>query len=515
VPPDALVFLSAVREYLIAEVLELAGNEARNNKLGIITPQHVWISISNDEELNNMFGSWAWGGMGESHFPYQMELFDTRSTQCGAPLAHVGSEDERNERSLGDPWEKQYAMLVGPVDHTKPLPRATTTALALASLETMHAVNAETDSSACHDSSDLRIPRTLGAMASLKAARRGLTPDAGLTVLPRTLAADQMLGYHCGGAAKFARHENPGTEDIDAAVGDAPYSHPHESDSESDEDEEYVPVKGEPDCRTDSMDATTWDLDEHVEQDEELDPDPPDEVLAEYQNDHHAHAMMGGARTCTRWKTFHENTQVPRQHKEDEYYPQSTFREASSTTDACSAGASDRAKSMPLQSVCRLALMAGVVAIDDASVAETMTSLLQDWLQSTIETALVREGGATALTASPAPLTPPAASVDWLVGVGSLFNAEPRAQTSSSAAWPILETGYVIKSIDTTVAGIRPGSEQRVPSCTGGGAPSTAYIFDAIGMFTDHHGDPAPAISSAGEYSELFAWQCHRQKNVA
>ncbi|TKR81664.1 hypothetical protein L596_015499 [Steinernema carpocapsae] len=61
----AAIFMTAVIEYMTAEVLELAGNAARDNKKKRISPRHILLAVRGDEELNKILGqvTFAQGGV--------------------------------------------------------------------------------------------------------------------------------------------------------------------------------------------------------------------------------------------------------------------------------------------------------------------------------------------------------------------------------------------------------------------------------------------------------------------
>ncbi|KAK0406334.1 hypothetical protein QR680_018513 [Steinernema hermaphroditum] len=54
--PGAGVYITALLEYMTAEILELAGNAAVDSKKSRISPRHIMMAIRHDDELNKLFG---------------------------------------------------------------------------------------------------------------------------------------------------------------------------------------------------------------------------------------------------------------------------------------------------------------------------------------------------------------------------------------------------------------------------------------------------------------------------
>jgi histone H2A len=58
------VYLAGVLEYLTAEIMELAGNVAHDNRKSTITSRHLHLAVRLDDELNTIFGNTGIAGSG-------------------------------------------------------------------------------------------------------------------------------------------------------------------------------------------------------------------------------------------------------------------------------------------------------------------------------------------------------------------------------------------------------------------------------------------------------------------
>ncbi|NXV19168.1 H2AL protein, partial [Cepphus grylle] len=92
ISPGAAIYLAAVLEYLSAEILELAGNAAQENKKTRIRPRHIQLAVRNDDELNKLFScvTIAQGGVLPNVLP---ELLPKKTSLLKPPHKNVQSQE--------------------------------------------------------------------------------------------------------------------------------------------------------------------------------------------------------------------------------------------------------------------------------------------------------------------------------------------------------------------------------------------------------------------------------------
>lgn len=116
----AAVYMAAVIEYIAAEILELSGNAARDNKRSRISPRFIQLALHNDDELRELYKNSI---IGASVFPTSVSVPSSKKADEEVEAEEPEPEADEEDEKVDDEEDSEVEEEAPPKKQAKSKPK--------------------------------------------------------------------------------------------------------------------------------------------------------------------------------------------------------------------------------------------------------------------------------------------------------------------------------------------------------------------------------------------------------